>query len=71
MIRTLLRKDVCELLGVTSTTLNRWEKSKEMRFPARFHIGESNVAWRKVYYLYDEVEAWIEAHVPERARTNR
>jgi predicted DNA-binding transcriptional regulator AlpA len=50
------------MLDVSPTTITRWEQSAEMAFPQRHYLGESNQAWRKVYYLEDEVLAWIELH---------
>ncbi len=56
-MRMLRLPDVCEVTGMSSTTI--WRREKDGQFPRRRRLGANLVAWRS-----DEIEAWIEA-LPE------
>ncbi len=58
MRKLLSKKKVCEILSISHATLARWEKSESIRFPKRFHIG-GNGAWKKAFWLEEEVDEWI------------
>lgn len=51
--RLLSVREVCRIVGVSLTTIWRWER--EGRFPARRKVGPNRVAWR-----WDEVAAWLD-----------
>lgn len=54
MLRYLRQPEVEELVGVSGTTLWRWEKAG--KFPRRRRLGGNVVAWRS-----DEIAEWCEA----------
>ena len=56
-MRLLRLPDVCEITGLSPTTV--WRREKDGQFPRRRRLGANLVAWRS-----DEIEAWIEA-LPE------
>ena len=56
-MRMLRLPDVCEVTGLSPTTV--WRREKDGQFPRRRRLGANLVAWRS-----DEIEAWIEA-LPE------
>ena len=56
-MRLLRLPDVCEVTGLSPTTV--WRREKDGQFPRRRRLGANIVAWRS-----DEIEAWIEA-LPE------
>lgn len=53
MDRIVRRKQLLELIGVSSTT--QWRMEKAGQFPARVKIGKGLVGWHLV-----EVEKWLE-----------
>ena len=56
-MRLLRLPDVCEITGLSPTTV--WRREKDGQFPRRRRLGANIVAWRS-----DEIAAWIEA-LPE------
>lgn len=52
MVRMLRLPEVERAVGVSGTTIWRWER--EGKFPRRRRVGPNAVAWRS-----DEVEKWI------------
>jgi prophage regulatory protein len=50
----LSKKDVIKMIGLSSVTLWRLEKSGE--FPHRIKLGTRRVGWRE-----DDVNGWIES----------
>ena len=52
-MRLLRLPDVCEITGLSPTTV--WRREKDGQFPRRRRLGANIVAWRS-----DEIEAWIE-----------
>lgn len=48
------QRDLCALLGVSRSTLFRWER--DGHFPRRIKLGPKRVAWRK-----SDIEDWIDA----------
>lgn len=50
-------------LGVSNTTLLRWEKAG--RFPRRLRLGGTRVAWLK-----SEVDNWLHQTADKRASTH-
>jgi len=55
----LSRKQVCQLLAISPTTLSRWEADPNMDFPRHFHVGGKNLAWRKAFYQKEQVFGWM------------
>lgn len=53
MDKMIRRKELLDLIGVSSTT--QWRLEKAGQFPARVKLGEGSVGWHQV-----EVEKWIE-----------
>lgn len=53
MDRVVRRKQLLELIGVSSTT--QWRMERAGQFPARVRIGKGLVGWHLV-----EVEKWLE-----------
>ncbi len=53
-MRMLRLPDVCEVTGLSPTTV--WRREKDGQFPRRRRLGMNIVAWRS-----DEISAWIEA----------
>lgn len=51
MERVIRRKELLELIGVSSAT--QWRMEKAGLFPARRRLSKSSVGW-----LLSEVEAW-------------
>jgi prophage regulatory protein len=51
--RFLREKEVCHIVGVSRSTIWRWEK--QGKFPSRYIIFGSIVVWK-----YTEVMAWCE-----------
>ena len=56
-VRMLRLPDVCEITGLSETTV--WRREKDGLFPRRRRLGANLVAWRS-----DEVQEWIES-LPE------
>ena len=57
LMRMLRLPDVCEVTGLSPTTV--WRREKDGLFPRRRRLGTNIVAWRS-----DEILAWIE-ELPE------
>ena len=53
-MRMLRLPDVCEVTGLSPTTV--WRREKDGQFPRRRRLGANIVAWRS-----DEIEAYIES----------
>ena len=56
-MRMLRLPDVCEVTGLSPTTV--WRREKDGQFPRRRRLGVNLVAWRS-----DQIAAWIDA-LPE------
>lgn len=56
-MRMMRLPDVCEVTGLSPTTV--WRREKDGQFPRRRRLGKTLVAWRS-----DEIAAWCEA-LPE------
>ncbi len=56
-VRLLRLPEVCEVTGLSATTV--WRREKDGVFPRRKRLGANLVAWRS-----DEIEAWIDT-LPE------
>lgn len=54
MSRLLRVDDVCELTGLSRTTI--WRRERKGDFPGRVRLGPNSVGWRA-----GEVEEWIES----------
>ena len=52
-MRMLRLPDVCEVTGMSSTTI--WRRERDGLFPRRRRLGANLVAWRS-----DEIKAFIE-----------
>ncbi len=52
-VRMLRLPEVCEITGLSQTTI--WRHERDGTFPHRRRLGPTLVAWRS-----DEVEEWIE-----------
>ena len=57
MTEILRPKDVCARLKISRSTLYSWVAQN--RFPRQARYGVRAVGWRS-----DDVERWIESHVP-------
>jgi prophage regulatory protein len=57
--RVLSVPEVCELVGISRATLQRWERTGH--FPARRQLGPQRIGW-----LLSEYNAWLESRPPAR-----
>ena len=55
--RILRTNDLAELLGISRTTLWRWERRGLL--PAKRQLGPNCIGW-----LESEIESWLEAKAP-------
>jgi prophage regulatory protein len=58
------RQQVCDLLGITYSTLYEWVRTGS--FPQPIHLGANSSAW-----LADEVHAWLDQRRAERDARQR
>jgi len=59
-MKILRQPQVCERVGYS--TMHIWRLEKAGAFPRRIKLGPHSVGW-----LAEEIDAWIEATVAERA----
>jgi prophage regulatory protein len=52
--RVIRKKELCEILNISSSTIWRWEKAGN--FPKRLCLGQRIVGW-----LWSDIEAWLES----------
>lgn len=50
----ICQRDLCRFIGVSRSTLFRWEKDGS--FPRRLRIGQRRIAWRLT-----DVEDWLKS----------
>ena len=53
MNKMIRRKELLELIGVSSTT--QWRMERAGQFPGRVKLGKASVGWHQT-----EVESWLE-----------
>jgi predicted DNA-binding transcriptional regulator AlpA len=56
---------VCAIVGISSTTLNRWNTEKSPRIPF-IRLSKSNYRWRK-----SDVEAYLQRHQIDLRKVDR
>jgi predicted DNA-binding transcriptional regulator AlpA len=52
----LRKRDVSKLLGVSETSLWRWQRDPSLQFPKPIQLGVSRVGW-----LEADIYSWLEA----------